>query len=486
MGKVFYRKYRSKSLDEILGQDHITRTLKNAIKNNRISHAYLLTGPRGVGKTSVARILAHEINKIPYDENVTNIDIIEIDAASNRRIDEIRELRDKIHITPALLTYKVYIIDEVHMLTKEAFNALLKTLEEPPEHAIFVLATTEAHKLPETIISRTQRYNFKPLNPSIISNHLKTIAKSEKINIDSAALDFIAEHGDGSFRDSISLLDQVSNIYGDIITKDNVIELLGIAPNNIIAEIIELIEKGQPKDVAPLQTKISDLGLSVAQITKQLSQYIRTNLINNIVAIGSYDSTDLLHNMLDIQASTDPTEAFEIFLYEHTTLKNSIIPKLNLNNHEELKKQDNKPKKTATQIEETVVPLETSARTAKQPPSSNDSIQNLINEGLMQKVLKELKKTHNTLYAVARLAQPASENDQLILECNFAFHSKQLNDSKNIKIIQNIIKDITGHNIAIKSVAKTGLASKDTKNNVGSDTLSTISTIFGGGELLED
>src|SRR6185312_9176361 len=163
MGQALYRKYRSKSFDDVVGQDHITKTLKNALSSGRISHAYLFTGPRGVGKTSVARILAHEVNDLSYNDESVHLDIIEIDAASNRRIDEIRDLREKVNIAPAAAKYKVYIIDEVHMLTREAFNALLKTLEEPPAHVIFILATTEAHKLPETIISRTQRFEFKPI-----------------------------------------------------------------------------------------------------------------------------------------------------------------------------------------------------------------------------------------------------------------------------------------------------------------------------------
>ena len=163
MGQALYRKYRSRNLSEIVGQEHITTTLSNALKTGQISHAYLFTGPRGVGKTSVARILAHEINGLEYSEDDIHLDIIEIDAASNRKIDEIRQLRDRVNLAPASAKYKVYIIDEVHMLTREAFNALLKTLEEPPEHVIFILATTEAYKVPETIINRTQQFNFRPI-----------------------------------------------------------------------------------------------------------------------------------------------------------------------------------------------------------------------------------------------------------------------------------------------------------------------------------
>src|SRR5271165_2197741 len=191
MGQALYRKYRSKSLNDVLGQEHVTTTLLHALKQGQISHAYLFTGPRGVGKTSVARILAHEINNLPYTDDSMHIDIIEIDAASNRRIDEIRDLRDKVRIAPTSAKYKVYIIDEVHMLTKEAFNALLKTLEEPPDHVIFILATTEAHKLPETILSRCQRFDLRRIPAALITKHLAEIAKDLNVPCDDEVLTLI-------------------------------------------------------------------------------------------------------------------------------------------------------------------------------------------------------------------------------------------------------------------------------------------------------
>ncbi|HEX4662392.1 MAG TPA: DNA polymerase III subunit gamma/tau, partial [Candidatus Saccharimonadales bacterium] len=230
MGQALYRTYRSKSLATVIGQEHVTEVLARAIAAGRISHAYLLTGPRGVGKTSVARILAHEINKLPYTDESTHLDIIEIDAASNRRIDDIRDLREKVHIAPTSAAYKVFIIDEVHMLTSESFNALLKVLEEPPAHVVFILATTELHKLPATIVSRTQRFTFRPISIDKIVAHLKDIAEKEKIEIDDEALQLIAQHGDGSFRDSISLLDQLGNNGATKVTATTVEAMLGLAP----------------------------------------------------------------------------------------------------------------------------------------------------------------------------------------------------------------------------------------------------------------
>ena len=184
MSQALYRKYRSRNLSEVLGQDHITEILRAALEQGKIAHAYLLTGPRGVGKTSVARILAYEINKLPYDEDATHLDIIEIDAASNNGVDDIRNLREKSQVAPVSATKKVYIIDEVHMLSKQAFNALLKTLEEPPEHVVFILATTDADRLPATIISRVQQFYFHPIPTDVIAKQLARIAELEGFKIE--------------------------------------------------------------------------------------------------------------------------------------------------------------------------------------------------------------------------------------------------------------------------------------------------------------
>lgn len=236
--KALYRKYRPTRLDEVVGQEQVTKVLSNSLKAGKINHAYLFVGPRGCGKTSVARILAHEVNGFKYEIEDDYVDIIEIDGASNRGIDNIRELREKVMIAPTMGKYKIYIIDEVHMLTKEAFNALLKTLEEPPEHAIFIMATTDAHKVPVTITSRSQAFTFKLADHQVMFDFLKRVVNTEKIQIDDDALSIIVKRGEGSFRDSLSLLDQISTLSEGRITKEMVISAMGLPQDEKIAELL--------------------------------------------------------------------------------------------------------------------------------------------------------------------------------------------------------------------------------------------------------
>jgi DNA polymerase-3 subunit gamma/tau len=307
--QALYRKYRSKSLDEIVGQEHITTTLAGAIKQGKINHAYLFTGPRGTGKTSIARILAHEINKLPYKDDATHLDIVEIDAASNRRIDDIRDLRDKVHIAPISARYKVYIIDEVHMLTNESFNALLKTLEEPPEHVIFILATTEVHKLPATIISRAQRHSFRLIPLDKVVSHLSAIAKKEKITIDSAALQLLAEHGGGSFRDSISLLDQMS-ASDEPITTELIELLLGLAPQASLVNLLTSVKHGEVKEILQIVSELLASGLTPSAIAEQLLKIIRKELQEN----GSRQLAQLMHELLSVQSAQYPKLKLESVL----------------------------------------------------------------------------------------------------------------------------------------------------------------------------
>ncbi len=470
MGQALYRKYRSRSLDEIIGQEHVTKTLKSAIEQGRISHAYLFTGPRGVGKTSIARILAHEINQLPYKDDSVHIDIIEIDAASNRRIDEIRELRDKVNIAPTSAKYKVYIIDEVHMLTKEAFNALLKTLEEPPAHVVFILATTDAHKLPDTIVSRTQRFSFKPVEKSKVKEHLSTICKAEGLKASDDALDLLAEHGEGSFRDSISLLDQASSQAGKLELSD-VQNLLGIPSDEAINQLLRLIT--QSNNAAELMRSLDSLygqGFQASSIAKQLSRSIRAQITNKSLSISPTTSISLLSSLIKVPSSPDPERFLELCLLDIADMSD-----LRSSGRPEPKKVQETPQK------ETKLKPET--KTTSSSPSKS------VGPDIWPDVLTELKQKHNTLYGVVRMAEPTFEGENLRLAFAFPFHQKRSNESANRQKIADIVLSITGQSVAIECVVddaaqppKITVSSSAPRNN---ESLSTISNIFGEAELLE-
>ncbi|MBO4854981.1 DNA polymerase III subunit gamma/tau [Candidatus Saccharibacteria bacterium] len=296
--KALYRRYRPKTLSEVVGQEQITSVLEKSIQNGKISHAYLFIGPRGTGKTSVARILAHQINDFKYELEDDYLDIIEIDAASNTGVDNIRDLREKAIIAPTKGKYKVYIIDEVHMLSKSAFNALLKTLEEPPEHVVFIMATTDAYKVPVTITSRSQTFTFKLADPSTMFDHLKKITKKEKIKITDEALKIIVKRGGGSFRDSLSLLDQISTLSDDEIDADLITKALGLPQDEAIINILNGYAAG---DVARVRDQLKDL-----LETGIKPEVIAENIIGEIMANPQPIHLKLLDNLLDVSRSSYP------------------------------------------------------------------------------------------------------------------------------------------------------------------------------------
>lgn len=277
--KILSLKWRPSKFSEVVGQEHISNALSNAIKLDRIAHAFTFSGPRGVGKTSTARILAKELNKV--DNINESIDIIEMDAASNRGIDEIRNLRESVNYAPANGKYKIYIIDEAHMLTKEAFNALLKTLEEPPSHVIFIFATTELYKMPETILSRTQRYDFNRLSLNCIEEHLKFVLKSEKIKFDDESITKISEKSDGSMRDALSVLDQMICICDNNITINKISSPLGLVLDQNYFKILSLVSSRNSAELFQLFDKIIASGISLYDFIDGLNKFLNKCILAN-------------------------------------------------------------------------------------------------------------------------------------------------------------------------------------------------------------
>ncbi|GAB4169447.1 MAG: hypothetical protein Kow00108_03150 [Calditrichia bacterium] len=359
---VIARKYRPMLFEDVVGQEHVTRTLINALKQNRIAHAYIFSGPRGVGKTTTARLLAKAVNcehqpavnpcnQCSSCQAITmgnSMDVIEIDGASNRGIDEVRNIRDAIRYAPAGSRYKIYIIDEVHMLTRDAFNALLKTLEEPPAHAMFMFATTEIHKVPLTILSRCQRYDFKRIPITVVKDKLHDICQKEQINISDDALFLIAKKGDGSMRDAQSLLDQVISFSSGEIKGDDVRDLLGLIDSDLFFSLTGIIRKKDTKELITLIHEIISSGHDLNDFLLQLEEHVRNLLIaatlkkTDLIDASDVDKSryleqmdffteDQLLKMLSLISDNEPklrNSAQPELLFEITLLKMLKIPDL--------------------------------------------------------------------------------------------------------------------------------------------------------------
>lgn len=332
--QALYRKYRLTSFDEMVGQDHITKTLTNAVKENKVSHAYLFSGPRGTGKTSSAKLLGRALN-CTGDEilcgkcemcqlilsNQTS-DIIEIDAASNNGVDEIREIRDNVKYAPANGKYKVYIIDETHMLTTQAFNALLKTLEEPPSHVIFILATTEPHKLPLTILSRCQRFDFHKVSSDAIVQRLTYVCKQENIAIDADALELIAYISDGGMRDALSLLDKCYSFTDSAITKKHVLEITASSSQELIEEVLLNILNNDKKGLIEVITNLSNSGYDLNLTLDGILNYLRDCLVFNSLSLKTkYDNTEVMKSIYNSFGESNLYILIDEFSYIANELK---------------------------------------------------------------------------------------------------------------------------------------------------------------------
>lgn len=355
MSLVLYRKYRPQTFAEIIGQEHVVQTLSNAISGGMISHAYLFCGPRGSGKTTIARLLAkaancenrkgfEPCNKCSSCQEINDgraLDLIEIDAASHRGIDEIRELRDGIRFSPTKSKYKVFIIDESHQLTKEAANALLKTLEEPPGHAIFILATTEIHKMIPTIISRCQRFDFRKLTIPEIIKRLETVSEKEKAKIEKPALELIALNAGGSIRDAESVLDQVLTFsgQGSEIKAGSIKDLLGLVEVNTVSQFCGFISEKKTSEAINFLNELQDRGLDLQEFSKALVNYLRQGLILKIsggVAMNPIITGLTKEEFQKLQSQTvnfkeeDLRRILNLFMEAENRMKYSSIPQLPL------------------------------------------------------------------------------------------------------------------------------------------------------------
>lgn len=481
MSQALYRKYRSKSLAEVVGQSHITDVLSRALSTGKVAHAYLLTGPRGVGKTSIARILAHEINKLPYDDETTHLDIIEIDAASNNGVEDVRDLREKVQLAPVSADKKVYIIDEVHMLSKPAFNALLKTLEEPPAHVVFILATTDIEKLPATIVSRTQRYGFRAIDKADAVKHLRFIADEEKISINDEALELIAKRGDGSFRDSISLLDQLSSLAptGTTITATLIEESLGLAPRDAVESLIAAVSKHDVASVAKQLQALEADGISPTVITQQLIDVLRDSIIDHPHHLL------LLDSLLDVPKSANPSMKLLAVLgtaaHDHKPKTAALAaPVLEVSaTIEELSQQAtkphpvepvSKPKAAESEKPKTVAekPVEPTPVIADAPAVAAPAAD--FDWSIMMLAIKD---RNMAMYSVLGKCAYELEDSQLTIYCLNAFYKKKLDDPRYSSHMYEALQTSGFYGLTVETVP-TGAPMKSSQAEA-------IAAIMGGG-----
>jgi len=513
MSQVYYRKYRPRDFGKIIGQEHITKTLKNAVASGNISHAYLFAGPRGTGKTTVARIFAKAINCQKNEqgepclkcencrriEQGKEIDILEIDAASNTGVDNIRELREAVKIPPAILKYKVYIIDEVHMLSAGAFNALLKTLEEPPEYVIFIMATTEIQRIPLTIISRSQRFDFRRLTIQEIIKKLELISKKEKIKIERGALEIIAASADGAMRDAESLLSQIINLEDEEITEKEVEFILGKASKDKPKKFIEATLTGRLPAATQLIEEIFSEGADFKNFAKDLFSALRVLIALKVnpdtKKIFSHELTQ--EDLQEYLSLADKLELREMVNFAERLQKNLELFKSSNITHlfllvtlgelseylpveskqkaieiQEQKKieTDKILKKPNTTQQASTFPLKKNelsdeSRNEKDFRDDEENIEKVLINWL--KICDALKKYNHSLCSILKTSIPERiEKDKLIIKTKFDFYRDRLNETKSRLTIEDTLAKVAGLNLKVIALTDKEL---EESNTTGTD-----------------
>jgi DNA polymerase-3 subunit gamma/tau len=497
---ALYRKWRPRIFEDVVGQGHITQTLKNQIKNHNIAHAYLFCGTRGTGKTSTAKIFARAVNCLnPKDFDPCNeceicngiqhesiMDVIEIDAASNNGVDDIRELRENVKYPPTRGKYKVYIVDEVHMLSTGAFNALLKTLEEPPSYVIFILATTEPHKIPATILSRCQRFDFKRVKESDIVKRMTYICSEMNIEVEEGVFRLIARNSDGAMRDALSILDQCISFGLGKITYDDVINILGTVSEDIMFRLIDYIGEQNAKDAMELIQDLVSSGKDIHQFIKDLIEHYRNlmmtkvskdlegviNLskenINRLVEQGKKLDTnsiirairELSQTAVDAKYATQPRILLEVAVIKLTQpmLDNSI--EALIERVETLEKIIQSGEIKVEKIAKTEIKKEENIEN-KQEEDAPIKVENLktVNFDTLKKgwdkILKVIKKRKISIYAVLMEGQLIKvENNALVVAFRkgFGFHKEASGKSPYKEFIEGVIAEILGQKVQLKCV----------------------------------
>ena len=508
MAQVLYRKYRSKNFSEIFGQDSIKQVLEQAIKDDAVAHAYLFTGPRGTGKTSMARILAKALNCI--DKNGSDpcnkcrictsindsrfLDLVEIDAASNRGIDEIRDLKEKVGFLPVEGAYKVYIIDEVHMLTSEAFNALLKTLEEPPKNVIFIMATTEVHKLPQTIISRTQRFDFKPADSVQLTAKLNFILEQENLVFSKEALDLVVSNAGGSYRDAETILEKIIVSMGatnkNIIQDSDVSKILGLASSEYVEKLITALYEKDPEEGFAIVKEAQSQGIDLNQYIKQLLLKARQELIKTVVEKdGRYD-LGFLYGL--IKEFTDASERIKNNPVQSLVLEMAILSIVGISSQETV--GSNSPKKTKTdKIDPKTLASESPVEKGVNKNRDKTEIENAAEseqsdldfEAVMNKWgdFLNLAKEKNPHFAalLVKLVLKGVQSTIVEVEVPFKFHQKQLENTKTRKVFSEMTETVYGTALSLNVILNESLVAieKEEEESSYNSNTSIVEEVFG-------